>query len=1184
MRCQRNIADSVHPIFLPRPMACMMYVFKHYFITENYLEMTKVFLRSKAPVQGIGLAQWFFALVTVVALLAPRASWAQETQVDLVLTVNGSGSISPADFDLQQEGIRQALLDDVLFPRNGTIGFAVVQYAAGQTVVQVPYTIIDDENDIANIIAQIEDIVQIQGSTNPGDGINAAMDIITAEGSPNSEKVICLSTDGLPNSGASVSDALADAEAEGLDRFTVIAIEDPGNFGEADFQNFYGPLIIGNGAVTVARNSIEYANFLGSTCLFVNTQLVALEVVQSIQDWENSVTLVAHKPTYVRAHLQTPGGGMGRFSARLRGYGPNMQELPESPLTASNETKFDIDGDALARRADIEGSLLFALPDSWTEGTIVLELEGAGAGVECLEDGGSSGDCMEAVSFVPTNRMEVKYFKVDWVNSAGNTFAATDADVTEMRNRLEALFPIDEVQILTDELDIGQSDGALAPDFSRINFELYLRRILDLNFFSGPIYYGIVNTIDPIPSGAGLTYGRAGFYLPTFGSVSAIPGYVSSGLKIDANTAGYSVQSHEIGHNLGRHHAVNSSLGFLTFGGEQYKQGWCGEVASLDAPDFPYSINGRATMGPGFDGPYAEIWGYDSNRKLLAVPNANYELMSYCGFANDNWQFISDFTYEGIRSRINNLFDPANNSNLLATEDYQLFYGALNVANDELISFSSNLLLDAPVLPDFNSGEYTMVALDENGNEIRSLPFDVLFLDSESAPGTVDTAYFAVPFEKSLDIAEVRIFKDGGSNLIHICEGSPNPPTIELLSPNGGDTINTATLTVEWNSFDLDGDPLLHTIQYSPDNGGSWLTLAEGIIGSSYTLNTRRLAGTSNGLIRVICSDEVNTTFDECDAPFFVANKAPVCDIAFPAAGQEYVGVQPVVLKGFAIDKEEVELQGAQLEWYSDKDGLIATGKDGYIDASTLTDDTHLITLRATDAEGAVSECSVNISIKRLFFSPIEEVDILVTPENINPNQGSSVISISILSTPDFNAPAQIDLSTVKAGVPGASPLFSFPIARDAQGDGLPDLFMYFRLDSLEVACGDDKLALTSLTNSGAQVFGFDEITTIGCNNQPLQASPASQSLISGSYPNPFSEEVNIGFYLPEEGEVRIDIFDSFGRRVRTLADNAFFNRGQHQISWNGQGFEGMSLENGLYVYTIRSGSYTGSGKMLLVR
>jgi len=97
------------------------------------------------------------------------------------------------------------------------------------------------------------------------------------------------------------------------------------------------------------------------------------------------------------------------------------------------------------------------------------------------------------------------------------------------------------------------------------------------------------------------------------------------------------------------------------------------------------------------------------------------------------------------------------------------------------------------------------------------------------------------------------------------------PPTVQVLSPNGGETI-TGIWTVNWTADDYDGDPLTFTISYSGDGGSTWTTIATGITGTTYNWDTTLLPDGSLYLIRVTASDGTTTAHDESDDVFTLFN------------------------------------------------------------------------------------------------------------------------------------------------------------------------------------------------------------------------------------------------------------------------------------------------------------------------
>jgi len=81
-----------------------------------------------------------------------------------------------------------------------------------------------------------------------------------------------------------------------------------------------------------------------------------------------------------------------------------------------------------------------------------------------------------------------------------------------------------------------------------------------------------------------------------------------------------------------------------------------------------------------------------------------------------------------------------------------------------------------------------------------------------------------------------------------------------------------------------------------------------------------------------------------------------------------------------------------------------------------------------------------------------------------------------------------------------------------------------------------------------------------------------------GNYPNPFNPTTTIAFYLPREGRVVIEVYNTKGQKVTTLIDDVR-GAGGHKVVWNGYG-----VSSGVYFYRMVSGEYIAVQKMLLLK
>jgi len=89
--------------------------------------------------------------------------------------------------------------------------------------------------------------------------------------------------------------------------------------------------------------------------------------------------------------------------------------------------------------------------------------------------------------------------------------------------------------------------------------------------------------------------------------------------------------------------------------------------------------------------------------------------------------------------------------------------------------------------------------------------------------------------------------------------------------------------------------------------------------------------------------------------------------------------------------------------------------------------------------------------------------------------------------------------------------------------------------------------------------------------------------ILGQNYPNPFNPATKIFIYLPESGEVELDIYTILGRKVKTLA-KGFYAKGGYYFNWDGKTNRSVALSSGVYIYTLKSSNTILSKKMVLLR
>lgn len=80
------------------------------------------------------------------------------------------------------------------------------------------------------------------------------------------------------------------------------------------------------------------------------------------------------------------------------------------------------------------------------------------------------------------------------------------------------------------------------------------------------------------------------------------------------------------------------------------------------------------------------------------------------------------------------------------------------------------------------------------------------------------------------------------------------------------------------------------------------------------------------------------------------------------------------------------------------------------------------------------------------------------------------------------------------------------------------------------------------------------------------------------NYPNPFNPSTKIRYSIKEVGQVKLTVYDILGREVETLV-NGEMVVGNYEIN-----FDASELTSGIYFYTLQTGSFMETRKMILLR
>lgn len=105
--------------------------------------------------------------------------------------------------------------------------------------------------------------------------------------------------------------------------------------------------------------------------------------------------------------------------------------------------------------------------------------------------------------------------------------------------------------------------------------------------------------------------------------------------------------------------------------------------------------------------------------------------------------------------------------------------------------------------------------------------------------------------------------------------------------------------------------------------------------------------------------------------------------------------------------------------------------------------------------------------------------------------------------------------------------------------------------------------------------------TAVGVDDEEPALAPSVQ--LRAAFPNPLVHQSVIAFDLPRAESVRLRVYDTAGRLVRTLAEGPF-SAGRHQNVWDGTDDHGTRLANGAYFARLDAGAESARRTIIVLR
>ena len=437
------------------------------------------------------------------------------------------------------------------------------------------------------------------------------------------------------------------------------------------------------------------------------------------------------------------------------------------------------------------------------------------------------------------------------------------------------------------------------------------------------------------------------------------------------------------------------------------------------------------------------------------------------------------------------------------------------------------------------------------------------------------------------------------NNIDNINEGTPHTQVIKVM--NGGQSALNWEATTEENWITL--DPATGS---APD----WLAVIvdpSGLAAGDYQ-GTVKISDENNGCAPAYISVYL-TVYSDTEAPFG--------EFTFPDDLRITAGT--INIAGWALD----DIGVASLEVFrQDGDNMIFLGDANFVrDArpdvaqahpnypfnnlagwnlsfttNSLPDGDYYFEAVATDYEGNTTtlEGSTFTIDNANATTPFGDLDT-PAPGEIISGESYQISGWALTPTPNTIPIDGSTISIIIDGVNVGSPIYNisrsdiadlYPGYNNSDGPGGT-----FTLNTTEYADGvhtivwsvtDDQDNVNGSIGSREFVIQNNSNITVDVDDEEL-GIPTETALMP-AYPNPFNPSTTINFTLSQDAKVDVVVYDILGRKVVSLIDGEFKNAGSYNVYWSGKNDFGRALSSGVYLVTMRAGSFIQTQKIVLMK
>lgn len=215
-----------------------------------------------------------------------------------------------------------------------------------------------------------------------------------------------------------------------------------------------------------------------------------------------------------------------------------------------------------------------------------------------------------------------------------------------------------------------------------------------------------------------------------------------------------------------------------------------------------------------------------------------------------------------------------------------------------------------------------------------------------------------------------------------------------------------------------------------------------------------------------------------------------------------------------------------------------------------------LFAQEGSDLGGALYDAFTASGTDSLQFDPVYEVGFANWMDAFDVVEGTNV-----------------DIMVETRGIGGVSDVQTLPAAaHKLYGSGNKVAFM--AMDPISINSAPDYVWYgDSLAGFHYQAFiWFDPVVSVDEETIPREFS------LGQNYPNPFNPSTKINYTIPKTSDVTLKVYNLLGQEVATLFDGVK-SAGAHTVN-----FDASKLSSGVYFYTITTGDFVSTKKMMLIK